>query len=201
MVDKKWDEIASGINALGVDASLTTDQVKKKWINLKSKSKKSVAKYKAELKKTGGGSNGAEKPSNMQFRVAEIIGGVYTNGVPGTTTCDTSVSSEGIIEEKSFTNSPTSSTESGYFLNLSPSRQDDNAIASKRRKSDSATLEILQVGKNIQKSVKLIQEELHETNAALKDIVTEFGKVSGSLEKIACALCNHYGSFTDSLNS
>ena len=71
---------------------------------------------------------------------------------------------------------------------------------SKRRKSDSATLEILQVEKNIQKSVKLIQEELHETNAALKDIVTEFGKVSGSLEKIACVLCNQYGSFTDLLN-
>ena len=129
MVDKKWDEIASGINALGVGASLTTDQVKKKWFNLKSKSKKSVAKYKAELKKTGGGSNGAEKPSNMQFRVAEIIGGVYANGVPGTTTCDTSVSSEGIIEEKSSTNSPTSSTESGCFLILSPSRQDDNEQA------------------------------------------------------------------------
>ena len=150
MVDKKWDEIASGINALGVGASFTTDQVKKKWFDLQPKSKKSVAKYKAKLKKTGGGSNGAEKPSDMQFRVAEIIeiiGGEYTNGVLGTTTCDTSVSSDGIIEEKSSTNSPTS--ESGNSLNLSPSRQDDNAMASKRRKSDSATLEILQGEKNI----------------------------------------------------
>ena len=51
MVDKKWDEIASGINALGVGASFNTEQVKKKWFDLKSKSKKSVAKYRAELKK------------------------------------------------------------------------------------------------------------------------------------------------------
>ena len=84
-VDKKWDEIASGINTLRIGASFTTKQVKKKWFDLKSKSKKSVAKYKAELKKTGIGINGPKKPSDMQFRVAEIIGGVYTDGVPGTT--------------------------------------------------------------------------------------------------------------------
>ena len=82
-------------------------------------------------------------------------------------------------------------------LNFPPSGQDDNVIASKRRKTDnSATLQILQVEKNVEKSVKLIQEKLYETNAALKDIVTEFRNVSGSLEKIACALsCNQYGSF------
>ena len=132
----------------------------------------------------------------MLFRVAEIIGGVHTDGVTGTTTCDTSASTEG-----SSTNSPTSSSSavSGNSLNFPPSRQDDDVIASKRRKTDnSATLQILQVEKNIEKSVKLIQEELHETNAALKDIATEFHNASGSLEKIACALsCNQYGSFTD----
>ena len=162
----------------------------------KSKSKKSVAKYKAELKKSGGGTNGAEKPSDMQFGVAEIIGGVYTDGVLGITTCDTRASTEG-----SSTNSPTSSssTVSGNSLHLPPSRQDDDVIASKQRKTDnSATLQILQVEKNVEKSVKLIQEELHETNAALKNTVTEFCNGSGSLEEIACALSyNEYGFFTD----
>ena len=106
---------------------------------------------------------------------------------PPTTTCDTmSVSTEGLS-----TISPTSnsSTVSGNSLNFPPSRQDDDVIASKRRKTDNnATLLILQVEKNIEKSVKLVQEELHATNAALKDAVTEFRNVSGSLEKIACAL-------------
>ena len=61
-----------------------------------------------------------EKPSNMQFRIAEIIEGVYTDGVLGTTTRDTTVLTEGTIEEKSSTNSPALSTASGNSLTPHP---------------------------------------------------------------------------------
>ena len=45
-------------------------------------------KWNMEMKRTGGGSNTAPKPTDSQFRVAGVIGHVNTFGIPGTENCD-----------------------------------------------------------------------------------------------------------------
>ena len=55
---------------------------------MKSISKKTVAKWKNEANRTGGGPNTATKPNEMQFRIANFIGHVHTFGIPGTEKCD-----------------------------------------------------------------------------------------------------------------
>ena len=89
MVDEKWLDILNEINALGMGSPpLTAKKAKKKWVDIKSISKKAVAKWKSEADRTGGGSNTAPKPSEMQFRIANFIGYVHTVGIPGTENCD-----------------------------------------------------------------------------------------------------------------
>ena len=48
MIDKKWSEITTKINALGEGQPLAMDKVKKKWFDLKSTSKKAVMLYNKE---------------------------------------------------------------------------------------------------------------------------------------------------------
>ena len=55
MVEDKWKKIAADINAMDVNSPpYPIDKVKRKWVDLKSISKKEVAFYKKELLKTGG---------------------------------------------------------------------------------------------------------------------------------------------------
>ena len=79
------------MNALNAGTTYPVEKVKRKWFVLKSISKKVVASYKKELAKTGGGVNKAETPTDLQFKISEMIGEVCTEGVPGTLLCDTSL--------------------------------------------------------------------------------------------------------------
>ena len=88
MVKERWQVVASGVNA---GTPYPVEKVKRKWFDLKSISKKAVASYKKELAKTGGGVNKAETPTDLQFKISEIIGEVCTEGVPGTLLCNTSL--------------------------------------------------------------------------------------------------------------
>ena len=87
-MDAKWNEICRNINALRIGTTLEVEKVKKKCFDMKSTAKKEVAEYKKELAKTGGGSNTAATPSELQFKIAGFIGLVYTDGIPGTENCD-----------------------------------------------------------------------------------------------------------------
>ena len=65
MVDEKWAKITNNINSLGEGRSkLSDEQVQKKWIDIKSKSKTAVMKYKKAMSKTGGGSNNTKDSCN-----------------------------------------------------------------------------------------------------------------------------------------
>ena len=92
MVDGKWNDIAATIYSLGHGPPFTTEKVKKKWFDLKSRAKKDVATYKKEAGRTGGGQNLFNTPTELQFKIANIIGAISTEGVPGTSLCDTSSS-------------------------------------------------------------------------------------------------------------
>ena len=52
----------------------TVSQVEHKWWDMKSAAKQSVAKYRKEFHKTGGGNNDAATPSNTHYRIIGIIG-------------------------------------------------------------------------------------------------------------------------------
>ena len=72
------------INALGVGSpALSLKQVKKKWEDMKSLSKKVEARWNVEMRLTGGGINTATKPTESEFRIAGFIGQVNTVGIPG----------------------------------------------------------------------------------------------------------------------
>ena len=89
MVDQKWREITDALNALGAGSSpLSVDKVQKKLFDLKFTSKKTVNKYKCELRQTGGGTNNAKQPTESQFAIADIIGKAYTECIAGADLCD-----------------------------------------------------------------------------------------------------------------
>ena len=50
--------------------------------------KKAVAEYNKEVRETGGGSNAASTPTELQFRIARFIGPVFAEGIPETQSCD-----------------------------------------------------------------------------------------------------------------
>ena len=102
MLDAKWNEICRNINALGIGTTLEVEKVKKKWFDMKSTAKKAMAENKKELTNTGGGSNAAATPSELQFKIASFIGLVYTEGIPGTENCD--------VAGNSSTSDPSSKT-------------------------------------------------------------------------------------------
>ena len=90
MVDKKWREITDEINSIGDGSPLSVLQVKRKWADEKSKTKKVVSKYRKEMGKTGGGTNTADAPSAYQAKIASFIGNTVVDGIPGAASLDTS---------------------------------------------------------------------------------------------------------------
>ena len=88
-MDEKWKEVTSKINAFGANEPLNVKQVKKKWFDIKSKAKKAVSHYEADMKRTGGGTSQAQKPTEMQYRIAQVMGQTNITGIPGTESCDT----------------------------------------------------------------------------------------------------------------
>ena len=82
MVDERWKQITDSINSIrSKKVAVTPKQVEKKWSDFKSKCKLAVMDYNKELGKTGGGQNTVKQPSEIQYRVAELIGKAATDGV------------------------------------------------------------------------------------------------------------------------
>ena len=68
------------------------EQVEHKWFDLKSASKKAVANWKTEARRTGGGVNSATPPTEIQMRVISIIGVQSATGVAGAIELETTES-------------------------------------------------------------------------------------------------------------
>ena len=90
MINAKWQSITDDVNALGAHpVPLTATQVKKKWSDTKSTTKKKCTALKRSRQKTGGG-----KPEDIELTASEqivqsILPTVAINGIPNTDLCDT----------------------------------------------------------------------------------------------------------------
>ena len=159
MVEDKWKKIVADINAMDVNSPpYPVDKVKRKWLNLKSISKKAVAFYKKEFLKTGGGVSKADVPTDLQFKISEIID-VCTEGVSGTLLCDTSRNTNVSFEESQQADA------------------DDNPNSitppTKRRKKNPTSREIisreiLDGQKAVVTAVGEVRDELKNLNATLR---------------------------------
>jgi len=169
MVDEKWKAIANQINDLNNDANYPVEKVKRKWFDLKSISKKAVAFYKKELRKTGGGTSKADVPTDLQFKIAEIIGDVCIEGVPGSQMCDTgaALSSANADEIEATTDEKNVSADS------SP------PPAAKRRKTSLGSKE--QINKELLDSQKMLLSTVAEIRDELKNLTKEVGNLTKTL--------------------
>ena len=77
MINRKWEQIVDEINSLGEGSpGFTLKQVKKKWADIKSATKKVVQTYKQSLNQTGNQPNKVPKPNSEQEKIGAIIGTV-----------------------------------------------------------------------------------------------------------------------------
>ena len=90
-VGKKWEDIAEKINALGEGTPFSREKVKRKWLDLKSTSKKAVTMFNKQAAKSGQpGTNPVKTPTELQYKITSLMGTIYTKGVAGTELCDSS---------------------------------------------------------------------------------------------------------------
>lgn len=93
-----WNIITDNVNAVSVERR-TTAEVKKKWFDLKSDSKKKIAEHRRDVEETGGGGPSTSDVSQVDERIVTIIGETAVSGVPGTEALDTDVDFSFIISE------------------------------------------------------------------------------------------------------
>ena len=146
-----------------------------------------MSKYKLESKRTGGGTNTAKQPSELQMRIADIIGVAFTKCICGTKECD---ASEELMQLEKDENASCSSWSSNTtFLEptdkatfgdiLINSDETDQKISSKRlklSKREAQNLEILQAEKEIVLAVNTMKDELKRTNTLIDHIVEKIKK-------------------------
>ena len=178
MIDRKWDEVARHINSLGVGTSiLTSDQVQKKWFDLKSQTKKAVVKYNGGIGRTGSGANIVKEPTELQYRIASFIGKICTEGVPGAADCDTSKPpTVGICSDSFLADSfPWENEVSIPCASSSPNEKCDPPTSKRPRmsKKDEQTAQILEAERSIVDTVKGMREELKSTNSLIGEVVQE----------------------------
>ena len=75
----------------------TSEELQKKWADLKSTAKKDIAKYRREIKQTGGGSS-LSPPYEVYERIIQIIGEQAVEGVKGG--IDTAETTQPVINER-----------------------------------------------------------------------------------------------------
>ena len=193
MVENKWAEITEAVNALGGGtAKLTSEQIQKKWSDLKSTSKKAVCKYKAEMSKTGGGVSKGREPTELQFKIASFIGKSYTEGIPGTEISDTTLQSEtSVVLYEDVSEAEVSHTDSSVS---NAELQNDEPVYKAKRpklcKRDAQNEEILQAEKRIVEAVIDMKKEMEKTNVLIADAVVELKRSNNIQERLVTALLN-----------
>jgi hypothetical protein len=79
---KAWREISNRVSAVAT-VPRSSDDVRKKWTDWASIVKGKAAKVKRGQRKTGGGTDDSPKLTQLEERVAAIIGPIAIGGVPG----------------------------------------------------------------------------------------------------------------------
>ncbi|XP_035233996.1 myb-related transcription factor, partner of profilin-like isoform X1 [Stegodyphus dumicola] len=92
-----WSEIAEILNSVGLGVKRTGQQVKNKWIDLKSRTKKKAAKIKNNHFGTGGGPSTNMKLSYVEEKVLALIGKTCVEGI---TSLEFDTSAQYIINEQ-----------------------------------------------------------------------------------------------------
>ena len=193
MIDGKWNDIAATINSLGHGPPFTTEKVKKKWFDLKSRAKRDVAMYKKEAGRTGGGQNPFNNPTELQFKIANIIGAISTEGIGGTNLCDTSNSYYQSLSDSAaavslsstqLNSHPQEANTSGSFNN---EEEDASPPPSKRArtaagKREAQGEEMLKIEKNIEAAVLAMNSQMTRTNDILGSLVQEIRRTNNILE-------------------
>ena len=177
-IDEKWDEITAQVNALGSGkVRLTTDQVQRKWSDLKSTTKILVMKYRKGQTRTGGGNNDAKEPTELQWKIHRIIGSAASSGIVGAESCD---SSQRVARVTSTSQShcnisitspqPTTTTEqsrSSPYLIKRPKKTPKQQQLEQNR-------ELLKTEGELMDAVVGIRDEIQQMNSTLTGILYEF---------------------------
>lgn len=185
MVDRKWEEITEAINSLGDGAPLTVSQIHKKWTDIKSTSKGAVSKYKKAQAKTGLGADAMPKePSELQYKVASLIGKTATEGIEGAENFDTSIvqappSSSSAVAVITRGDTPTSTSiiaQAAEETGVSISAQ--STPAKRPRPNPKQTQlqqnkELIQTEVDIRDEIRGLREEFKTTNMILNGILYE----------------------------
>ena len=200
MVDKKWSEIASSTNSIGAGPILGIEQVRKKWFDTKSLAKKAVAEFKKESSKTGGGVNTAATPSELQFKIASLIGPIFTVGIPGTEPCDTtgaSISSnnDALLPVQPRDNSVENLEACSSQVSLCFHSPDTPAAKrSKTSKREQQNEEMIDVEQKIQRAVSDIRDELRQTNNILSEVITEMKVANETQQQLLATIASYVNS-------
>ena len=186
MVDAKWRSIALTINSLGHGAPFSLDKIKRKWINMTSKAKQDVAAYNKESSRTGGRQNPLSQPTDLQFKIASIIGAICTEGIPGTSCCDTrdNSSTMSLIPVSELSTPSTSKSLSPSIIvcdekddKITPPNKQHRAAAI-TEKRDAQADELLKVEKDIENAVVEISHHIEATNNILGNLVKEIQRTN-----------------------
>ena len=80
---KAWEKITASVNCINVNVQRTTDEIKKRWQDIKQSTKSKEAQRRKELKKTGGGDADIQELNPIEEKAVAIIGTAAMEGVPG----------------------------------------------------------------------------------------------------------------------
>jgi hypothetical protein len=80
--NKVWASITTSVNSCGVTLR-TVSEIRKKWDDLKSRTKAKAALLKRELSKTGGGKKTKIELTDLERRIIALLGETRIKGVKG----------------------------------------------------------------------------------------------------------------------
>ncbi|KFM83439.1 Coiled-coil domain-containing protein-like protein, partial [Stegodyphus mimosarum] len=78
-----WEEVASQLNILGSGVIRTGLEIKKKWIDLKYRTKRKASEISQATLQRGGGPPFAQKLSDVELKIMALIGRTCVEGVCG----------------------------------------------------------------------------------------------------------------------
>uniref|UniRef100_A0AAV2JZY1 Myb/SANT-like DNA-binding domain-containing protein n=1 Tax=Knipowitschia caucasica TaxID=637954 RepID=A0AAV2JZY1_KNICA len=83
-----WEAVWRAVDAVSGEGR-SIEEVRKKWFDLKSETKRHIAKHRRETQRTGGGAANTMPMSDLDQRIGAIIGETALSGVPSTESLDT----------------------------------------------------------------------------------------------------------------
>ena len=87
--DEIWRTIATKVNSVAA-ASRTVADIRKKWDDIKSRTKKRASEIHKDAKKTGGGEPSEKPLTDIEEKIIDVIGKTIVYGLPGVDTASIS---------------------------------------------------------------------------------------------------------------